>query len=69
MSILLLIININLYGPPRMPSEIPPLSGQQAILRLSSRELLRGRAEIEIVHGGRLYRLRITASGKLILTS
>lgn len=52
-----------------MPSEIPPQSGQQATLRLDSRELLRGRTEIEIVHGGRLYRLRITASGKLILTS
>ncbi len=33
-----------------------------------SEEILRGRHEIEIDHGGVLYRLRITSLGKLILT-
>lgn len=36
--------------------------------RLSSNDLLRGGREIEIEHAGRIYRLRITANGKLILT-
>jgi hemin uptake protein HemP len=36
--------------------------------RLSSTALLRGRREIEIDHEGAVYRLRVTALGKLILT-
>ena len=36
--------------------------------RLSSSTLLQGRREVEITHAGRIYRLRLTASGKLILT-
>jgi hemin uptake protein HemP len=36
--------------------------------RLSSTALLRGRREIEIDHEGAVYRLRLTALGKLILT-
>jgi len=35
---------------------------------ISSRTLLEGLREIEIDHGGQLYRLRVTALGKLILT-
>jgi hemin uptake protein HemP len=45
--------------PPR-DAERPP--------RVSSTTLLRGQREIEIAHDGRVYRLRLTASGKLILT-
>ncbi|MFM2346441.1 MAG: hemin uptake protein HemP [Pseudomonadota bacterium] len=36
--------------------------------RLSSRDLLGQAREVEIEHEGMLYRLRITALGKLILT-
>ncbi len=36
--------------------------------RVSSDELLGGAREIEITHGDALYRLRLTALGKLILT-
>lgn len=37
-------------------------------VRLSSQSLLGGRREIEIDHGGAVYRLRVTSLGKLILT-
>lgn len=36
--------------------------------RLSSQALLGNEREIEIEHGGQLYRLRLTSLGKLILT-
>ena len=36
--------------------------------RLSSRDLLGQGREVEIEHEGMLYRLRVTALGKLILT-
>lgn len=36
---------------------------------VTSRELLKGRNELVIVHEGREYRLRITQNGKLILTA
>lgn len=36
--------------------------------RLLSEQLLDGNGEIEIVHGDAVYRLRLTALGKLILT-
>ena len=35
---------------------------------VSSQEVLRGDAELRIDHHGNIYRLRITNSGKLILT-
>jgi len=37
--------------------------------RIDVRELLGDRREVLIVHGGREYRLRLTSSGKLILTA
>jgi hemin uptake protein HemP len=37
--------------------------------RIDVRELLGVRREVLIVHGGREYRLRLTSSGKLILTA
>jgi hemin uptake protein HemP len=37
--------------------------------RVPSRELLGGRRELVIEHNGREYRLRLTQSGKLILTA
>ena len=36
---------------------------------IRSEEILRGAREIVIDHDGRLYRLRITQNGKLILTA
>ena len=36
--------------------------------RVTSEKLFSGLRELEIVHDGNLYRLRITSTGKLILT-
>ena len=36
--------------------------------RISSAELLQGQQQLEIDHAGEVYRLRITKTGKLILT-
>ena len=47
-----------------MATKVVPESAR----RLSSAELLGGRRELEIEHGGQLYRLRLTSQGKLILT-
>lgn len=40
-----------------------------AVRRVSSAELLRDATELVIEHRGREYRLRVTQSGKLILTA
>jgi hemin uptake protein HemP len=37
--------------------------------QMSSSALLNGSKELLIVHNGRLYRLRLTKNGKLILTA
>jgi hemin uptake protein HemP len=42
---------------------------QANVLRVELHDLLRDQHELEIVHAGRIYRLRLTASGKLILTA
>lgn len=39
-----------------------------APLRWRSEDLLQQQAQVEIAHGGQVYRLRVTAQGKLILT-
>lgn len=41
----------------------------RSVPRVSSRELMRRQSELIIEHDGREYRLRITHSGKLILTA
>lgn len=38
-------------------------------MRVTAAELFRGQREILIEHAGRLYRLRFTSTGKLILTA
>jgi hemin uptake protein HemP len=43
-------------------------AGDGGLPRISSEALLRGARELEIQHGDALYRLRLTAQGKLILT-
>ncbi|MBP8307071.1 MAG: hemin uptake protein HemP [Burkholderiaceae bacterium] len=50
----------------RTARAIPATGGPQR--RWSSQELLGSRGEAEISHGGAVYRLRLTALGKLILT-
>ena len=40
-----------------------------ATCKIVSRELFKGHREVLIEHGTRVYRLRITTSGKLILTA
>lgn len=46
----------------------PPRSIALEENRLDSRDLFDGTREITIVHGGDIYRLRLTAQNKLILT-
>ena len=43
---------------------VPP-----AITRISSRDLFQQMRELEIDHGGRIYKLRLTQLNKLILTA
>ena len=55
------------------PEEIPDDVGNHQITPLPSRvvcseEILSGQTEILIRHGSEIYRLRVTRSGKLILT-
>jgi hemin uptake protein HemP len=51
---------------PRRPYDLAGASA--AAGRITSTELLQGRQQVEIEHGGELYRLRVTKAGKLILT-
>lgn len=39
------------------------------VMRINSRDLFREMREVEIVHEGRIYRLRMTQLNKLILTA
>lgn len=45
-------------------TEVPPPTARRA----RSDDLLAGERELEIDHAGSIYRLRVTATGKLILT-
>ena len=47
-------------APPAAPTPVPPID---------SESLLRGCSEVVIRHNGRVYRLRRTRLGKLILTA
>jgi len=62
----------NLFDPEDDAVPPSPLSGGPDPMpdprRLDSRDLLAGRPEVEIQHGTQVYRLRLTALGKLILT-
>lgn len=56
-------------------SSAPPLAApapqpaDSSVKRISSNELMDGQRELEISHGGKIYRLRITQLNKLILTA
>lgn len=76
-TILSYYLGMNLPRAPLHPGKSPaqPVSGlggehvsAQRIQRISSTDLLGAQRELEIVHGEELYRLRLTSSGKLILT-
>lgn len=56
--------------PPRVlpPGEARSDGSDAAPPSIDSHELLAGRRELIIRHGSELYRLRVTASNKLILT-
>ncbi|MBV8634880.1 MAG: hemin uptake protein HemP [Burkholderiaceae bacterium] len=47
----------------------PPAPPPAEIKRVSSAELMDGKREVEISHGGKVYRLRVTQLNKLILTA
>lgn len=44
-------------------------SGSTPILRIRSQDLFQQAREVEIEHEGRIYRLRLTQSNKLILNA
>ena len=58
--------------PPTPPSNVAPVADRngdaQAVPIVDSATLMGGRRELIIQHGAGSYRLRITASNKLILT-
>lgn len=51
------------------PNSLPPAPSADSAKRIASAELFGDTREIVIEHAGRLYRLRITQNGKLILTA
>ncbi|TFW17390.1 hemin uptake protein HemP [Duganella callida] len=56
---------------PALPARAVGAAAQPAVpvKRVSSAGLMEGGRELEIDHGGRIYRLRITQLNKLILTA
>lgn len=44
------------------------VASRQRARRVDSSDLMAGHTEIEIDHGGAIYRLRLTSLGKLLLT-
>jgi hemin uptake protein HemP len=61
---------------PAQPTSPPPGTREQATdgasaasLRLRSEDLFQQSREVEIMHGDRVYRLRLTQQNKLILTA
>lgn len=51
-----------------MPEPPDPACTPPARPMLMSEDLLRGAREVEILHAGVVYRLRVTSNDKLILT-
>lgn len=51
------------------PAPAAQASGTPAVRRITSENLLQDKREVEIEHGGKIYRLRITQLNKLILTA
>lgn len=57
-----------LGATPDLYTPVQDRASPPVAVRLSSQSLLGGQREIEIDHGGAVYRLRVTSLGKLILT-
>ena len=60
--------------PEMAPNRADPIaSGASAsagaVMRIQAKELFRQAREVEILHDGRIYRLRLTQLNKLILTA
>jgi hemin uptake protein HemP len=53
---------------PPQPPAAPRATGREPVRQIDSATLLGPRGEVHIAHAQQLYRLRITAQGKLILT-
>lgn len=54
---------------PQTASPAPASAGAGTTVRLQSRDLFAQAREVEIDHGGRIYKLRLTQQNKLILTA
>ena len=54
---------------PMSPAAETGFSSVPAVRRITSENLLQDKREVEIEHGGKIYRLRITQLNKLILTA
>lgn len=65
--ILVYTLVMTFQAPPNTPAT-PPRRSPAEPVRTTSAALFKGAREIEIDHGGAIYRLRQTALGKLILT-
>lgn len=58
--------------PPAPPYATPapaPVPVDSKVKRITSQDLMDGQREVEISHGDKIYRLRITQLNKLILTA
>ncbi len=56
-------------NPPTVESPALATDASSDTTRVQLQDLLRQRREIEIDHGGKIYRLRLTQANKLILTA
>lgn len=56
-------------NPTAQQNEPEAASKPQASLRIRLEDLMKEMREVEIDHGGKIYRLRLTQSNKLILTA
>jgi len=64
----LICVYITMKTPPTPVKLLSPADSQPKRLPISSEQLLRGAAILEIDHAGQRYLLRVTRENKLILT-
>ena len=65
---IVLIYDAGMFTDPRPPKPPSPAPGSTTARHIDSATLLGPRGEVFIVHRQQVYRLRVTALGKLILT-
>lgn len=56
-------------NPSNLQPPLPSTDHSSETARVQLQDLLQQRREIEIDHGGKIYRLRLTQANKLILTA